>query len=193
MIYFHLVWVACQTVSVFSFPPTKVATCSPRLPISSKLIIMSQFELEDYRRWNFTVWLIPMLNRRTELALKILFVRETTVCLFDIIERTWIPVSPTRHRKITTLNTVHWHTIDINGKWNKTLVDEGNSPRALHLHFCWRLPHRHPFLANFWFLMIYSIHVQVIYVRWSQISPFVRYPICHLTGVWKTRIVNSRE
>ena len=33
MIYFHLVRVACQTVSVFYFPPTEVATCSPQLPI----------------------------------------------------------------------------------------------------------------------------------------------------------------
>ena len=29
----RLVRVACQTVSVFLFPPTEVATCSPPLPI----------------------------------------------------------------------------------------------------------------------------------------------------------------
>ena len=33
MIFFCLVRVACQTVSVFYFPTTEVATCSPRLPI----------------------------------------------------------------------------------------------------------------------------------------------------------------
>ena len=35
MIFFCLVRVACQTVSVFYFPITEVATCSPRLPIFS--------------------------------------------------------------------------------------------------------------------------------------------------------------
>ena len=33
MIFFCLVRVACQTVSVFYFPTKEVATCSPRLPI----------------------------------------------------------------------------------------------------------------------------------------------------------------
>ena len=33
MIFFCLVRVACQTVSVFYFPTREVATCSPRLPI----------------------------------------------------------------------------------------------------------------------------------------------------------------
>ena len=33
MIFFCLVRVACQTVSVVYFPTTEVATCSPRLPI----------------------------------------------------------------------------------------------------------------------------------------------------------------
>ena len=33
MIFFCLVRIACQTVSVFYFPTTEVATCSPRLPI----------------------------------------------------------------------------------------------------------------------------------------------------------------
>ena len=33
MIFFRLVRVACQTISVFYFPTTEVATCSPRLPI----------------------------------------------------------------------------------------------------------------------------------------------------------------
>ena len=33
MSYFPLVRVACQTVCFFYFPPTEVATCSPRLPI----------------------------------------------------------------------------------------------------------------------------------------------------------------
>ena len=33
MIFFCLVRVACKTISVFYFPTTEVATCSPRLPI----------------------------------------------------------------------------------------------------------------------------------------------------------------
>ena len=41
MIFFCLVRVACQTVSVFYFPTTEVATCSPRLPIFITLKALS--------------------------------------------------------------------------------------------------------------------------------------------------------
>ena len=41
VIFFCFVRVACQTVSVFYFPTTEVATCSPRLPIFTFAFILN--------------------------------------------------------------------------------------------------------------------------------------------------------
>ena len=56
MIFFCLVRVACQTVSVFYLPTTEVATCSPRLPIfgyscdpDPMIFLECKFDLSNYQ------------------------------------------------------------------------------------------------------------------------------------------------
>ena len=52
VIYFRPVRVVCRTVSVFHFPPTEVATYSPRLPIfpivMQSLSFISHITTDDF-------------------------------------------------------------------------------------------------------------------------------------------------
>ena len=61
MIFFCLVRVACQTVSVFYFPTKEVATCSPRLPILKQLTIIMRIQFFVFDLSSFLIIIIIII------------------------------------------------------------------------------------------------------------------------------------
>ena len=75
MIFFCLVRVACQTVSVFYFPITEVATCSPRLPIFYLLTYVNFLHFRDNDD--------RMSSKRRNLSALVFLINSTTI--FNLI------------------------------------------------------------------------------------------------------------